>query len=95
MRGLHFGTNLIDSFNRVQQLLVRVIFLPGISDSSKLICHFTFVGQITSRMRSGHFRRTESSRTRQAHLPRRQVLGRRLGKIMNTRPPPKRDLKSE
>jgi len=33
---------LIDSFSRVQQLLVRVIFLPGISDSGKLICHLTF-----------------------------------------------------
>jgi hypothetical protein len=34
--------NLIDSFSRVQQLLVRVIFLPGISDSGKPICHLTF-----------------------------------------------------
>jgi hypothetical protein len=36
------GPNLIDSFRRVQQLLVRVIFLPGISDSSKPIRHLTF-----------------------------------------------------
>jgi hypothetical protein len=42
MRCWRFGTNLIDSFNRVQQLLVRVIVLPGISDSSKTICHLTF-----------------------------------------------------
>jgi hypothetical protein len=42
MRCRHFGTNLIDSFRRVQQLLVRVIFLPGISDSTKPICHLTF-----------------------------------------------------
>jgi hypothetical protein len=34
--------NLMDSFSRVQQLLVRVIFLLGISDSSKPICHLTF-----------------------------------------------------
>src|ERR1700730_16375250 len=34
--------NLIDSFSRVQQLLVSLLFLPGISDSGKLICHLTF-----------------------------------------------------
>jgi hypothetical protein len=71
MRCRHFGTNLIDSFSRVQQLLVRVIFLPGLSDRSKPICHLTFRWEITSRMRSGRFRRTESSRPRHAHLPRR------------------------
>jgi hypothetical protein len=42
MRYRRFGINLIDSFSRVQQLLVRMIFLLGISDSSKPICHLTF-----------------------------------------------------
>jgi hypothetical protein len=42
MRYRRFGINLIDSFSRVQQLLVRVIFLLGISDGSKPICHLTF-----------------------------------------------------
>jgi len=34
--------NLIDFCRPVQQLLVRVIFLPGISDSSKPIRHIAF-----------------------------------------------------
>src|SRR6185295_9388642 len=34
--------NLIDSFSRVQQLLVSLLFLLGISDSSKPIRHVTF-----------------------------------------------------
>ena len=42
MRYRRFGTNLIHSCHPVQQLLVRVIFLPGISDSGKPICHLTF-----------------------------------------------------
>ena len=90
MRCRHFGTNLIDSFRRVQQLLVLVIFLPGISDRANQFVTSHFVEQIASRMRSDRFRRTESSRPRHTHLPRRQALGRRLGKITNTRPPPKR-----
>jgi hypothetical protein len=35
------SANLIHFCRPVQQLLVRVIFLPGISDSGKSICHFT------------------------------------------------------
>jgi hypothetical protein len=35
MRYRRFGTNLIDSFSRVQQLLVTLLFLPGISDSDR------------------------------------------------------------
>jgi hypothetical protein len=35
-------SNLTHSFCNVQQLFVRVIFLPGISDSSKPIRHLTF-----------------------------------------------------
>jgi hypothetical protein len=34
--------NLIDSFSHVQQLLVSLLFLLGISDSSKPIRHLTF-----------------------------------------------------
>ena len=34
--------NLIDSFSHVQQLLVTLLFLLGISDSSKPIRHLTF-----------------------------------------------------
>jgi len=47
---------LIHSFRRVQQLLVRVIFLPGISDGSKPIRHSHLVEQISSRMRSRRYR---------------------------------------
>jgi hypothetical protein len=36
-------SNLLQSYSRVQQLFVRVIFLPGISDSSKPIRHLTFL----------------------------------------------------
>ncbi len=68
--------NLIHSFCRVQQLLVRVIFLPGISDGSKPIRHSHLVEQISSRMRSRHYRPAESSRQRQSHLLHRQALGR-------------------
>jgi hypothetical protein len=42
--GLVMLSNLHQSYSRVQQLLVRVIFLPGISDSSKPIRHLTFRG---------------------------------------------------
>jgi len=34
-------SNLVHSFSRVQQLLVLVIFLPGISDSNNPISHVT------------------------------------------------------
>jgi hypothetical protein len=35
-------SNLLHSLSRVQQLLVRVIFLPGISESNNPISHVTF-----------------------------------------------------
>jgi hypothetical protein len=34
--------NLLHSLSRVQQLLVRLIFLPGISESNNPISHVTF-----------------------------------------------------
>jgi hypothetical protein len=36
------SANLLRFRSRVQQLLVRVIFLPGISDSNNPISHVTF-----------------------------------------------------
>jgi hypothetical protein len=36
------SANLLRFLDRVQQLLVRLLFLPGISDSNKLIFHVTF-----------------------------------------------------
>ena len=55
-------SNLLQSCSRVQQLLVRVIFLPGISDSGKPIrSPHVSLSKSTSRMRSGRFRRTESN----------------------------------
>jgi hypothetical protein len=36
------SANLLRFLDRVQQLLVRVIFLPGISDSNNPIFHVTF-----------------------------------------------------
>jgi hypothetical protein len=36
------SANLLRFRGRVQQLLVRVIFLPGISDSNNPISHVTF-----------------------------------------------------
>ncbi len=53
-----------------------------------------FVGQITSRMRSGCFRGTEASRLRHTHLPCRQALGVPIWEKMNTRPPPQCSLKA-
>jgi hypothetical protein len=42
MRYWRSGTSLIHSCRPIQQLLLRVIFLPGLSVSSKPICHLTF-----------------------------------------------------
>jgi len=36
------SANLLRFLDRVQQLLVRVLFLPGISESNNPICHLVF-----------------------------------------------------
>src|ERR1035441_6292343 len=82
------GPNLIDSFRRVQQLLVRVIFLPGISDSSKPIRHLTFrcanlFADAEPALQTARIKQTTTS-----HLLHRQALGRRFAKGPTTDPPP-------
>ena len=67
MRYRRFGTNLIHSRRPVQQLLVRVIFLPGISDSGKPICHLTSRSANYFADAERRVRRTESSSTFQLY----------------------------
>jgi hypothetical protein len=78
---------VIDSSRRVQQLLVRVLFLPGISDSRKLNHHLPFGSANHLRIGSSHFTRTESSARRSPHLLDRQPLGRSSAKKMTTTSP--------
>lgn len=52
------SANLLHSYSRVQQLLVTLLFLPGISDSSKPIRHIAFGEQIAMRMRSSPFQKS-------------------------------------
>ena len=86
-------SNLLQSFSRVQQLLVRVIFPPGISDSSKPIS-LTFSSRKSLSLRMGKREVSEElPRTpRRPDLPRQQALRRRPGlDRAYAAQPPKRD----
>ena len=72
------SSNLLHSCSHVQQLLVREIFLLGMSDGTPSIRDLTFLEQIALRMRSSHSRGVESSRQRQPHLLQYPALGQNL-----------------
>ena len=79
-KGRKLPTNLIHFCRPVQQLLVRVIFLPGISDGGKAMCHLTSRFANHLRMRGVVSEELESSGPRHTHLPYRQALARTLEK---------------
>jgi len=72
------SANLLRFLDRVQQLLVRVIFLPGISDSNKPISRITlrWANHLTAAERP--FGKNWVKQKRQPFLFHRQALGRRF-----------------